>query len=147
MSKITRFRSNLLKFLNPIYINTRNAPSETKKRKRRRQKGGFLNRYDFAYAGRDVVNQTFKNLDKTAPALIQNLKGELNDILQQRIHEVIAEGGPQLKEVEPQLLKDSIENACKTPFRLLGNFGRTKLAEAKQQLNRELDKLKKHVKI
>ena len=55
---------------------------DEKKKKKRRQKGGFLNRYDFAYAGRDVVNQAFKNLDKTAPALIQNLKGELYDVLQ-----------------------------------------------------------------
>ena len=57
-------------------------PQRRKKRKRQRQKGGFLNRCDFAYAGRNVVNQAFKNLDKTAPALIQNLKGELNDVLQ-----------------------------------------------------------------
>ena len=66
--KITGFRSSLLKFLNLIDINTRNATSETKKRKRRRQKFGFLNRYDFAYAGRDVVNQVFKNLNKAAPS-------------------------------------------------------------------------------
>ena len=122
-------------------------PQRQKKRKKRRQKGGFLNRYDFAYAGRDVVNQAFKNLDKTAPALFQNLKGELNDVLQQRIHQVITEGSEQLKEVGPQLLKGAIEEACKTPFRLLGKFGRSKLAEAKQILNRKLDKLKKHVKI
>ena len=30
-------------------------PKRQKKRKRQRQKGGFLNRYDFAYTGRDVV--------------------------------------------------------------------------------------------
>ena len=99
------------------------------------------------YAGRDVANQAFKNLDKTALALIQNLKGELNDVLQQRIHQVITEGGAQLKEVGPQLLKGAIEDAYKTPFRLFGNFAKSKLAETKQQLNRELDKLKKHVKI
>ena len=122
-------------------------PQRRKKRKKRREKVGFLNRYDFAYTGRGVVNQAFKNLDKTAPTLIQNLKGELNDVLQQRIHQVITEGGAQLKEVGPQLLKGAIEDAYKTPFRLLGNFGKKKLTEAKQQLNRELDKLKKHVKI
>ena len=116
-------------------------------KKKQRQKGGFLNRYDFAYAGRNVVNQAFKNLDKTAPALIQSLKGELNDVLQQRIHQVIIEGGSQLKEVGPQLLKGAIEDTYKTPFRLVGNFGKRKLTEAKQQLNRELGKLKKHVKI
>ena len=122
-------------------------PQRRKKRKKRQQKGGFLNRYDFAYVGRDVVNQTFKNLDKTAPALIQNLKSEFNDVLQQRIHQVITEGGAQLKEVRPQLLKGAIEDTYKTPFRLLGNFGKKKLTEAKHQLNRGLDKLKKHVKI
>ena len=118
---------------------------DVKKRKRRRQKGGFLNRCDFAYARRDVVNQAFKNLDKTAPALIQNLKCELNDVLQQRIREVITEGGEQLKQVGPQLLKGAIEDAYKTPFKLLGKFGKSKLAEARQQLNKVLDKLKKHV--
>ena len=85
------------------------------------------------YTGRDIVNQAFKNLDKTAPVLIQNLKGELNDVFQQRVYQVITWGGAQRKEVGPQLLK--------------GNFGKKKLTEAKQQLNRELDKLKKHVKI
>ena len=122
-------------------------PPQRRKKQKQRQKGGFLNRCDSAYAGRDAVNQAFKNLDKTASALIQNLKGELNDVLQQRIHQVITEGGAQLKEVRPQLLKGAIEDAYKTPFRLLGNFGKSKLAEAKLQLNRELDKLKKHVKI
>ena len=117
------------------------------KKQKQRQKGGFLNRYDFAYAGRDVVNQAFKNLDKTRPAFIQNLKGELNDVLQQRIHQVITEGGAQLKEVRPQLLNGAIEDAYKTSFRLIGNFGKSKLAEAKRQLNRELGQLKKHVKI
>ena len=45
-------------------------PKRRKKRKRRWQKGVFLNRYDFAYAGRDAVNQAFKNLDKSAPGLL-----------------------------------------------------------------------------
>ena len=123
------------------------SPQRRKKRKKRRQKDGFLNGYDFVYAGRNVVNQAFKNLDKIAPALIQSLKGELNNVLQQRIHQVITEGGAQLTEVGLQLLKGAVEDVCKTPFRLLGNFGKSKLAEVKRQLNRELDKLKKHVKI
>ena len=36
-------------------------------RKRRGQTGGFISRYDFAYAGRDVVNQT----GKVAPSIIR----------------------------------------------------------------------------
>ena len=27
--------------------------------RQKRQKGGFLNRYDIAYAGRDTINQAF----------------------------------------------------------------------------------------
>ena len=37
---------------------------------RRRQRGGFLNRYNFAYAGRDTVNTVMKGLDNLAPKLI-----------------------------------------------------------------------------
>ena len=48
--------------------------------RRKKQKGGFLNGYDFAYAGRDNINQAFKNLDKSATSLIQNLDAELNKI-------------------------------------------------------------------
>ena len=106
------------------------------------QKGGLFNRYDFAYAGRDTVNQAFKNLDKSAPALIQNLSGELNNILEQRIHQLIPE---QIKQLGPPLLKGAIEDTYKTPFKLLGKFGKSKLAEARQRLNKELNKLKKHV--
>ena len=37
-----------------------------KTKRRRRQTGGFLNRYDFEYAGRDTVNQ----VGKIAPGII-----------------------------------------------------------------------------
>ena len=37
---------------------------------RRKQRGGFLNRYDFAYAGRDTVNQAMKGLDTLASKVI-----------------------------------------------------------------------------
>ena len=36
------------------------------KYRRKRQRGGFLNRYDFAYAGRDTVNQASKQLNALA---------------------------------------------------------------------------------
>lgn len=39
-----------------------------RKYRKRTQRGGFLNRYDFTYAGRDTVNQ----VDKIAPGLIEN---------------------------------------------------------------------------
>ena len=34
---------------------------------RRKQKGGFLSRYDIAYVGRDTVNQVAQHINKLAP--------------------------------------------------------------------------------
>ena len=65
---------------------------------KRTQKGGFLNRYDFAYAGGDTVNQ----VGKIAPGLIKNTSPEINNIAQQRMNEIISQGG---KEVERILSK------------------------------------------
>ena len=45
----------------------------------------FLNRYDFAYVGRDTVNQ----LGKNAPGIIKNASSEINNIAQQRINQII----------------------------------------------------------
>ena len=53
----------------------------SKKRANRSQTGGFLNRYNFAYAGRDTVNQ----VGKIAPKIINQATGEINKIAQQRI--------------------------------------------------------------
>ena len=36
----------------------------------RKQRGGFLSRYEFAYAGRDTVNQAAHHVNKIAPRLI-----------------------------------------------------------------------------
>ena len=92
--------------------------------RRRRQKDSFLNRYDFAYAGRDVMNQAFKNLEKSAPPLINNLSAELNKILEQRINQIITQGGAELRQVGPKILRGAIEDACKTSFPLLRDFGK-----------------------
>ena len=44
-----------------------------KRRMSRRQTGGFLNCYDFAYAGRDTVNQ----LGKIAPGIINKATSDI----------------------------------------------------------------------
>ena len=98
--------------------------------RRKYQKGGFLNRYDFAYAGRDTINQAFRNLDKTVPPLNKRLSTELNKILEQRINQIIQQGGAGLAQIAPELLRKAIDDAYQTPFRLLGNVGKKKLAEA-----------------
>ena len=55
-------------FLSNAY---KNIIYDRSRQRRQTQRGGFLNRYDFAYAGRDTVNQTAKHLDKLAPKLQQ----------------------------------------------------------------------------
>ena len=42
------------------------------RRRRRRQAGGFLSRYDFAYARIDSVNQAAHHVKKIAPGLINH---------------------------------------------------------------------------
>lgn len=42
--------------------------------RRKRQLGGFLSRYDFAYAGRNVVNQA----SKVAPGIINAATKDVN---------------------------------------------------------------------
>ena len=66
----------------------RSGKATGKKRCRRLQTDGFLNRYDFAYAGRDTVNQ----VGKIAPNIIKQATGEVNKIAQQRIDQAIRSG-------------------------------------------------------
>ena len=68
---------------------------EKKRKTSLRQTGGFLNRYDFAYTAREVVNQA----GKVAPKLINQATGEIKEIAQQRIDQVIRSGGQKLNEL------------------------------------------------
>ena len=54
-------------------------------RKRKRQHGGFLKHYDFAYAGRDVVNQA----TKVAPGVIKAATNDINNIATDRINQIM----------------------------------------------------------
>ena len=101
-------------------------------RKRRRQTGGFLSRYDFAYAGRDVVNQA----GKVAPGIISKATADINKIAKQRIDQVIRNGGAELERVAPKIIRGAIEEVYKTPFCLLGNLGKKQF----QKINRRLFK-------
>ena len=116
-----------------IYPKTgRSAGKNTSKKRKtsHRQTGGFLNRYDFAYAGRDVVNQA----GKVAPKLINQATGEINKIAQQRIDQVIRSGGSEIERVAPKIIKSAIEEVYKTPFRLLGNLGEKQFQKIKRKL-------------
>ena len=102
---------------------------------RLKQRGGFLNRYDFAYAGRDTVNQAAKHIktiapdllnqamnraDKLAPSLVRTASQELDAIAARRIDELVQKTG----NLAPSLIKEVIEELYKTPLRVLGRLGR-----------------------
>ena len=94
---------------------------------KRQHRGGFLNRYNFAYAGRYTVNQALKNLNNTAPKLISQTSKEVDKIAEARIRQVVKDDGKQIQKIAPQIISAAIEDVYKTPFRLLGKFGKQKI--------------------
>ena len=82
-------------------------------RRKKRQRGGFLNLYDFAYAGRDTVNQAMKGLVALAPKILTQATGQVDQMAQE---------GQQVEKIAPKIIKSAIEEVYKTPFRLLGKF-------------------------
>ena len=111
---------------------------------RRKQRGGFLNRYDFAYVGTDTVNQATKHIktiaqdlvnqamnraDKLASSLVRTASQELDAIAARHTDELVQKTG----NLAPALIKGGIEELYKTPFRLLGCFGRKNINNLSQE--------------
>lgn len=99
----------------------------TKKRKQKlktRQKGGWINRYHFAFSGRDSICSKHckpswqSGSERNSP----NHKS----------------GRKRNERVAPIVIKKTIEELYKSPFCLLGDFGR-------QKYNAPLRKLKKNL--
>ena len=91
-----------------------------------------MNRYGFAYAGRDIVNRAMKGLNPLASRLIKQTTEEANRLAQRRIRQKINEGGQQIDKVAPKIIRGAIEDVSKTPFRLLSALGRDKLSQVKK---------------
>ena len=102
----------------------------SEKKRSRRQTGGFLNRYDFAYTGRDIDNQ----VGKVTPKMISQATGEINKIAQQRIDQVVRSGGAEIERVALKIIRGAIEEVYKTPFSLLGNLGKKQFQKIKRKL-------------
>ena len=100
--------------------------------KRKRQSGGFLNRYDVAYAGRDVVNQAAK----VAPGVIKAATNDINNSAKDTINQTISEGWKEVERLLPEILRGAIEVVYQTPFRLLRNFGKQQLNKIKRKILR-----------
>lgn len=94
------------------------------------QVGGFLNRYDFACAGRDVVNQ----VGKIVPNIIKNTSNNINKIVKERIDQAIKTSGSEIERIAPKIIRGAIEDVYKTPFRLLGNLGKKQFQKIKRKI-------------
>ena len=95
-----------------------------KRSARRQQRGGFLNRSNFANAGRDTVNTAMQGLNNFAPKLASQTSWEVNKILEARIKQAINSGRQQIQKITSRIIRGAITDVCKTPFRLLGNLGK-----------------------
>ena len=128
MKKIHRLRHGHLQ----ITIFPKNGAKIGKRtgKRKKRQTGRFLNRYDFSYAGRDVVNQA----GKVAPSIINKATSDINKIAQERIDQAIRIGGAEVKRIAPKIIRGAIEEVYKTPFRLLGNLGKKQFQKIKQNI-------------
>ena len=128
MKKIHRLRHGDLQ----ITIFPKNGAKIGKRtgKRKKRQTGRFLNRYDFAYAGRDVVNQA----GKVAPSIINKATSDINKIAQERIDQAIRIGGAEVERIAPKIIRGAIEEVYKTPFRLLGNLGKKQFQKIKQNI-------------
>ena len=102
----------------------------TSRKKKSRQTGGFLNRYDFAYAGWDTVNQA----GKIAPKIITKAASDINKIAKERIDQIVRLGAAEIERVALKIIKDTIEEVYKTPFRLLGNLDKKHFQKIKRKL-------------
>ena len=89
-----------------------------------------MNRSDFTYTDRDIVNQA----GKVAPKIISQATGEINKIAQQRIGQIIRSGGAEIERVAPKIISSAIEDVYKTPFRLLGDLGKKQFQKIKIKL-------------
>ena len=99
-------------------------------KKKFRQTGGFFNKYDFAYAGRDTVNQA----EKIASKIITKATSDINKIAKERIDQILRSGGAEIERVAPKIIKGAIEEVYKTPFRLLGNLDKKHFQKIKRKL-------------
>ena len=99
-------------------------------KKNSRQTGEFLNRYDFAYNGRDTVNQ----VGKIAPKIITKATSDINKIAKERIDQIVRSGSAEIERVAPKIIRGAIEEVYKTPFRLLGNLDKKHFQKIKRKL-------------
>ena len=75
-----------------------------------------------------------------APSLINQTTKNLDRIAQRRIQQAIGQGGNEIQRIAPQIIRGEIEDFYKTPFRLLGSFGKKKLNQLKRKFKKTINR-------
>ena len=52
------------------------------------------------------------------------------------MEQILNQGGKQVDRIAPKIIKGAMGDMCKTPFRLLGQFGKKKLAQVERKVTR-----------
>ena len=106
------------------------------KKCKKRQKRGFLNQQDFAYAEGDTVNQDLIGLDALAPKIIKQATGQVNQIAQRHIQQIKNQGRQQVEKIAPKIMKGAITEVYKTLIILLGRFAKKQLCSTGREIKK-----------
>ena len=71
---------------------------------------------------------------KVAPGVVKAATNDINNVGQDRINQIISQGGKEVERVFPKILRETIEDVYQTPFRLLRNFGKQQLNKIKRKI-------------
>ena len=83
-----------------------------------------------------------KGLNYLISRLIKQTSYKVHRLAQCRMKQIIHEGDQQVERIAPKIICGTIEDVYKTPFRLLGTFGRNKLSHIKKNLQEIMFKQK-----
>ena len=81
-----------------------------------------------------------KGLDSLAPKLINQTSKEVDKTAEARIRQIINDRRQQIQKVAPQIIRGAIKGVYKTPFRLLGNFSKQKFFQLKRKISKLIKK-------
>ena len=74
-----------------------------------------------------------------APKVIKQATGQADQTAQRRIQQIVNQEGQKVETIVPKIIKGAIEEVFKTPFRLLGIFGKNSCIVLVEKLKRVLE--------
>ena len=73
---------------------------------------------------------------EVAPGVLKRARNDIKNIANERIDQIISQGGKEIERVLPKILSGIIEDVYQIPFRLLRNFGIQQLKKLKREILR-----------